>query len=280
MTRDLIKLLTDLESDESLFDPGQLGRRIEALDTLDAAHAFEIEDAATLNRALSMRDWLARADTAVYASIRKEIRQTGKPDSLQRWISCVREPGQPAPGLGYDVLDDLIAGVLPIPEPGEVEGASAEQVFYQPTPARHALEIIERTGLSPEDVLIDFGSGLGQFCILASLLSGARTIGIEIHAAYVESARQCAKNIGLEDRVSFVNADATQADLSTGTVFHLYTPFTGSILRTVLEKLRIQTETRPIRMTTLGPCAEVVARESWLRVDGDLDPERTALFRS
>ena len=280
MTRDLDRLLADLVSDESLFAPRQLGRRIEALDRLDAAHAFEIEDAATLNRAVSMRDRLEKANTAIYASIRKEIRQTGKPYGLLNWISCVREPGEAAPGLGYDVLDDLISGVLPIPEPGEVNGASAEQVFYQPTPVRHVLEIIERTGLSPEDVLVDFGSGLGHLCILASLLSGARTIGIEIQAAYVESARQCAMNLGLEERVSFVNADATQADLSTGTVFHLYTPFTGSILRAVLDNLRLQAETRPIRMTTLGPCTEVVTRETWLRVDRAVDPGRVVLFRS
>jgi hypothetical protein len=280
MTSDLKKLLSDLQSDESLFDPSQLGRRIEALDMLDAAHAFDSDDVATLNPALGMQNRLEKANTAIYGSIRQEIRQTGKPDGLLRWINRVREPGEAAPGLGYDVLDELIAGVLPIPQPGEVEGTSAEQVFYQPTPVRHVLELIQRSRLSPDDVLFDFGSGLGQLCIVASILTGARAIGIEIEAAYLESARQCAQDLALEDRVSFVGGDARQADLSAGTVFHLYTPFTGSILRIVLDRLREQAGNRPIRISTLGPCTEVVARENWLRPQIPPSTDRLTVFHA
>ena len=279
MTRDLIKLLTDLESDESLFAPCQLGRRIEAVDMLDAAHTID-SDAATLNRVLKMRDRIEDANTAIYSSIRDEIRETGKPENLLRWIDRVRKPGETAPGLGYDVLDDLIAGILPIPEPGELEGNSAEQVFYQPTPVRHVLDMIDRTRLTPEDVLVDFGSGLGQLCILASLLSGARTIGIEIQTAYVESSRQCARNLGLKDSVSFEDSDARQADISAGTVFHLYTPFTGSILRSVLDNLRVQAGRQPIRVSTLGPCTAVVATEVWLKPQMQPTTDRVTVFRA
>jgi hypothetical protein len=279
MGHDLDNLLAELESDASLFEPNQLRMRLEALDRVDAA-GFEGrtgENGSTLRRATAMRDRLEAANATIYLSIRQNI---GRPDGLMHWIDRCKEPGETAHGLGYDVLDELIAGVLPLPEPAEVVAPrAAEQVFYQPTPVRHLLEMIERVSLSPEDVLIDFGSGLGQLCIVSAILTGARAIGIEIDAAYVESAKKCAQDLGME-RVSFVQADARDADLSTGSVFHLYTPFTGSILQAVLGNLREQARARPIRVSTLGPCAEIVAKEPWLEPLAEPDAERITIFRS
>lgn len=282
MGHDLDNLLAELEADTSLFEPNQLRMRLEALDRLDAAGfgAQTSENGSTLRRATAMRDRLEAANAAIYLSIRKDIRERGRPDGLMHWIDRCKEPGETAQGLGYDVLDELIAGVLPLPEPaGDVAPRSTEQVFYQPTPVRHLLEMIGRVSLSQDDVLVDFGSGLGQLCIVSAILTGARAIGIEIDAAYVESAKKCAHDFGL-DRVSFIHADARDADLSTGSVFHLYTPFTGSILQAVLEKLREHARTRQIRVCTLGPCAEIVAKEPWLEPLAEPDAERITIFRS
>ena len=48
------------------------------------------------------------------------------------------------------------------------------------------------------------------------------------------SARECADSLGLS-RITFVQQDVRDADLGAGTVFSTpYTPFTGTLLRTVL----------------------------------------------
>jgi hypothetical protein len=283
----LPNLQTTLETDESLFAPAQLRQRIELLDQLDAyfgGHSDETlppsTDAALKERAATLRRRLEAANTQVYSAIREEIRQ-GNPDSLRTWINlCGNAPDDTAPGLGYDHLDELIAGVFQIREPkDEAPHPTPEQVFYQPTPIRHALTMTERSGLSKKDVLIDLGSGLGQLCIVASILTGAQALGIEPERAYVQSARECARNLRL-DSVTFLQADAREADLSSGTVFHLFTPFTGSILRTMLNRLEQESENRPITICTLGPCAGAVAQETWLRSDRKLDADWVTVFRS
>jgi predicted RNA methylase len=128
-------------------------------------------------------------------------------------------------------------------------------------------------------VLIDLGSGLGHVPLLASICTHARGLGIEREEAYVRCARQCAERFRL-DRVAFVQHDARQVDLSAGTVFYLYTPFTGPILREVLSHLKEKSTKCPIRVSTFGPCTDVVALETWLEALTEPDPAQITLFCS
>jgi len=284
--KDTHHLLTQLEADASLFAPARLRQRIEALDALDAYFGGDADevppstDVEIFEKAANLRRRLEAANAEIYAEIREQIRR-GNPESLRSWIElCSKAPEDTVPGLGYDHLDELIAGVLQIPEPGiHAVDLGPEQVFYQPTPVRHALRMIERSGLSADDVLVDFGSGLGQFCLVATILTGARVVGLELESVYVDRARECAADLRLNS-VEFLQGDAQSADLSTGTVFHLYTPFTGSILRTVLDRLRQESTKRPITICTLGPCTGVVAQAPWLRADEQPDADLVTVFRS
>jgi hypothetical protein len=180
---------------------------------------------------------------------------------------------------GYDHLDELLGGILPFTLPDEVAAPASEMVFYQPTPARHVFDLIERTALTASDVLVDLGSGLGHVPLLAALCTDAHAVGIEREAAYVACARQCAEALDLAT-VEFIQQDARAADFSLGTVFYLYTPFTGSILRTVLDALRHEAGRREIRVCTYGPCTPLVAAEPWLQATGPSGPERVREFRS
>jgi SAM-dependent methyltransferase len=154
-------------------------------------------------------------------------------------------------------------------------------VFYQPTPARIVLELIEKADLTKEDVFYDAGSGLGQVAILVNLLSGVRTKGVELEPAYCDYARRCTRELNLS-QVEFMNVDAREADYSDGTVFFMYTPFEGSLLQEVLEKLKGESCKRMIWVYTYGPCTLQVARQSWLeRVDRNGDcMHKLAMFRS
>jgi hypothetical protein len=285
----LQRLLAHLEADSSLFEPKWLRKRIDALDELDGY--FSDADAGVLavtpNRALTnervraIRIRLEAANSAIYESIRNEVQRGVEPSELRRWIRlCGGQSGIPSPGLGYDQLDELMSGVFQIREPGgSVNHLGPEMVFYQPTPARHTLRLLRVSALSKADVLVDLGSGLGHVPMLAHLLTGARSIGVEAEAAYVASARGSAERLGLR-QVTFVQQDARKADLSTGTVFYLYTPFIGAILRTVLRHLRKQSANRTLRVCTLGPCTRVVAKESWLNASATPDEGQITCFRT
>jgi SAM-dependent methyltransferase len=184
--------------------------------------------------------------------------------------------------IGYDALDAFVSGLLAGEEaPAETVTREAEMVYYQPTPARVVLRLIEWAKIGPEDVFFDLGAGLGQVCLLVRLLSGATTHGVEIEPAYVAYARACAARLGL-DRADFAAIDARQADYSTGTVFFLYTPFTGHLLAVVLARLRAAAAGRAVRVGAYGPCTAALARQEWLRPlrGGRNDPHAPMVWRS
>ncbi len=82
------------------------------------------------------------------------------------------------------------------------------------------------------------------------------------------------------NRVTFIEQNASDADLSTGTVFYLYTPFIGDTLRTVLKKLQREGSRRAITVCSLGPCTLTLAEERWLRANALPDPNQITIFRA
>ena len=284
------RLVSQLENEPSLVEPGQLRRRLEALDQLDACFPYASEGAPGAEikpglylRARTICAKLEAANCELYESIRSDIRRGSGPDALLRWVHPtvdIEDASGSANGLGYDFLDELVRGVLPFEEPaaGSVTQDS-EIVSYQPTPARHIFRLIDVTALTANDVLVDLGSGLGHVPLLVSICTRARSIGIELEPNYVACARQCAQKLNL-DRVTFVEEDARVADLSTGTVFYLYTPFRGTILRSVLDRLEREAATRRIRIGSYGPCTPAIAEEPWLEPATTPEANRITLFRS
>lgn len=290
MSRSAHDIISDLEQDRSLREPDRLRERSEALDRLESwrfcglpSHLEPAVEAGLRDRIEALCADLESIDVRLYQSIRQEIRRGA---GARRLLECAHaaDPHQAAgsrtAGDSYDYRDTLISGVLQIEEPMiPLAGLAAEMVFYQPTPARHIFDMVERTALDERDVLIDLGSGLGQVPMLAAICTGARCIGIEWETAHVECARRCAQALNL-DRVTFVQGDVRQADLSAGTVFYLYTPFEGTMLRDVLDMLQAQAARREIRVCTLGPCTPTIARERWLHAVGPWEIHRPAVFRS
>ncbi len=286
---DLHALLSLLEADSSLFLPDQPRKRLIALDDLDARFGgFDCEDSTRCTysrlhqRAKALRIRLEAANAELYQSVRSDIVRGGQPRLLQ-WLedsASDNEPGSPLPGLGFDYRDELVSGVLQLPEPSEPNlQPSPEMVPYQPTPVRHILHLIAAAMVAEDDVFVDLGSGLGHVPLLVSMITGAQSLGIEMQAAYVVSARECAQILQLS-RVQFIAQDARDADLSRGSVFYLYSPFKGSILADVLGALRKESMHRPIKICSLGPCTHRVSDETWLKTSALSDRESITVFDS
>lgn len=278
MVSPLQTLLDDLLQDRSLRDPDQLHRRIDALEQLES-WLFNRGDTLTPSlrqRGEALTAELEAINDRLYQTIRDAIRRGNGASILRTWAASLHGDTDQE---RYGPLDTLIAGVLDLREPGDVAEPDADMVFYQPTPAREIFDFIERASITSQDVVMDLGSGLGHVTLLTAICTGARCIGIELQPAYVASARQCAGELQVR-HAGFIEQDVRQADLSEGTVFYLYTPFTGGILREVLDMLKRESEGRAIRLCTLGPCTAIVANESWLKADGACDARRTTLYRS
>ena len=270
-------LIGALELDRALDAPRRLRERIEALDRLDALLPAAGEGALP-QRARAVRQRLEAINAAQFEAICQAVRRGEGRDALPHW----RRAGGAAArrcGDAYDWLDEWVGGVLPFGQSGEASALAPEMVFYQPTPARHVFDLLDRLALTGSDVLVDLGAGLGHVPLLAAICTEARGLGVEIEPAYVRSARACAQALQLAN-AQFVQGDAREADFAIGSVFYLYTPFTGSILRSVLDALRREAGRRAFRVGSFGPCTAVLAAEPWLASDAAPAPDRVAIFRT
>ena len=286
---DLHAFLCALEADSSLLLPDQLRERLIALDNLHAGFGgFDSADSTRSTysrlhlRAKALRIRLEAANSELYQAMRSDIVRGDQPPALLQWLEYSgsdNEPRSPLHGLGFDYRDELVSGVLQLLEPSEPnQQPSPEMVPYQPTPVRHILHLIS-AAVAEDDVFVDLGSGLGHVPLLVSMMTGAQSLGVEVQAAYVASARKCAQSLRLS-RVQFIAQDARDADLSRGTMFYLYSPFKGSILADVLSALRRESMRRSIKICSLGPCTHRVSNQTWLQASALSDTGRITVFDS
>ncbi len=167
---------------------------------------------------------------------------------------------------GYDTLDALMQGLMRMecaPEPQQP--LEDDMVHYEPTPARAILDLIDQVPLTARDVFYDLGAGLGHVTIMVHLLTRTAVRGVEIEAAYCQHAQACATELDLSDAL-FLNCDARHVDYADGTVFFMYTPFTGALLDTVLASLARVARHHVIMLCTYGACTLDVAGQPWLQL--------------
>lgn len=143
--------------------------------------------------------------------------------------------GLAASVLGIGVFPGLARG------PSSTGQTRAPDVYFAPTPHAVADEMLRLAGVTADDVVYDLGSGDGRIVIMAAQRYGARGVGVEIDPRLVAIARQVAGEAGVAGRVTFVEGDLFEADISAATVVTLY--LTRSVNMELEPKLR--TELRP-----------------------------------
>jgi Histone methylation protein DOT1 len=288
--RELNQFLNRVGDSGHLLQPERLAIRLNILDKLDAIMGDldlrslkTFSDPELIVRAKSLKSRFEKTNATLYEAAHAEIAVSGKSSVLNAWLTELvndREDEKPLPGLRFDLLDEIVSGVLQFHGPDEGGSLpSPEMTAYQPTPARHILDLIASCRFSSDDVLVDLGSGLGHVPLLVHILAGIRTIGVEVQPDHAASAKETAQRLNLS-RVQFAAEDARTTNLSDGTVFYMFTPFTGSVLTDVLDRLHLQSKTRQIRICALGPCTRILQDQPWLMAEKRWDTERIAIFKS
>jgi ubiquinone/menaquinone biosynthesis C-methylase UbiE len=122
-------------------------------------------------------------------------------------------------------------------------------VPYVPCPVSTAQEALHQAAVTCDDVFVDVGSGAGRVALLAHLLTGCGSIGLEIQSGLVRAAQGRADWLNLE-RVRFVRGDAAKLVrfVPLGTVFFLYCPFGAAHLRGFLDGLEDRARAKQIRV--------------------------------
>jgi precorrin-6B methylase 2 len=130
-------------------------------------------------------------------------------------------------------------------------GQPGKDVVWVPSPDATVEKMLDHAGVTPQDFVIDLGSGDGR-TIIAAAKRGARALGVEFNPDMVEYSRNRAAQAGVADRAQFVQGDMYEADISKATVLALF------LLPSNLERL-------VPKFLDLPPGTRIVANTFWVR---------------
>ena len=129
-------------------------------------------------------------------------------------------------------------------------GQPGKDVVWVPSSPAMIEKMLDHAAVTPNDVVMDLGSGDGR-AIIAAAKRGARAVGVEYNADLVEYSRKAAAAAGVGDKATFIQGDMYEADISKATVLSLF------LLPSNLEKLAP-------KFLQLPPGTRIVANTFWL----------------
>ena len=100
-------------------------------------------------------------------------------------------------------------------------GQAGKDVVWVPTPQALVDKMLDMAKLTPQDFLIDLGSGDGRTVITAAK-RGARALGIEYNPDMVELARRNAAEAKVSDKATIEKADLFESDFSKAQVITMF----------------------------------------------------------
>ena len=150
-------------------------------------------------------------------------------------------------------------------------GQEGKDVVWVPTPHVLTERMLDMAKVTPQDYVMDLGSGDGRN-VIAAARRGARGRGVEYNPDMVALSRRIAAKEGVDGKAVFVQGDMYEADISEATVLALF------LLPENLTRLTP-------KFLDLKPGSRIVANgfgiEGWdadetSRVEGDCDQWCTA----
>lgn len=106
-----------------------------------------------------------------------------------------------------------------------LQPARAQPYFdvpFVPTPHVVIDEMLRLAKVTPQDYVMDLGSGDGRVLIRAARHFGARGMGVDLDGDLVAESTASAAEAGVSDRVSFLQQDLFKTDFSRATVITMY----------------------------------------------------------
>ncbi len=100
-------------------------------------------------------------------------------------------------------------------------GQPGKDVVWVPTADVMVEKMLDMARVTPQDYVIDLGSGDGRN-VIAAAKRGARALGIEYNPDLVALSRRNAAQAGVADKATFVQGDMYEADISQASVLALF----------------------------------------------------------
>jgi SAM-dependent methyltransferase len=152
-------------------------------------------------------------------------------------------------------------------------GQAGKDVVWVPTPPELVEKMLDLAAVTPQDFVIDLGSGDGRN-VIGAAKRGARALGVEYNPNMVALSKKNAAAAGVGDKAMFVEGDMYEADISKATVMALF------LLPSNMSQLRQ-------KFLDLRPGSRIVSNtfgiEGWtpdetVTLDGDCSAWCTALL--
>lgn len=134
-------------------------------------------------------------------------------------------------------------------ELGFPTGAEYRGGLYRPSSWSVLRHVFKQLRVSGDDVLVDYGSGMGRVLIIAGRERFKRVIGVEMSEELNEIARENLdrnrERLHCQD-VDVISADATQWEVPDDlSIAYFYCPFPPHVFEEVLQQLFASLERRP-----------------------------------
>ena len=100
-------------------------------------------------------------------------------------------------------------------------GQAGKDVVWVPSPAVTVERMLDIAKVTPQDFVIDLGSGDGRN-VIGAAKRGANALGVEYNPDMVELSKRLAKEAGVADKAQFVQGDMFIADISKANVMALF----------------------------------------------------------
>jgi hypothetical protein len=169
-------------------------------------------------------------------------------------------------------------------------GQAGKDVVWVPTPQALVDKMLDMAKVTPQDYVIDLGSGDGRTVITAAK-RGSRALGIEYNPDMVNLAKKNATAAGVTDKASFMQADLFATDFSKAQVLTMFLlPSINMKLRPTILNMRPGTRVvsntftmedwQPDQVETITECTSWCTANLWIvpaKVDGTWQMPQGAL---
>jgi len=101
-------------------------------------------------------------------------------------------------------------------------GQAGKDVIWVPTPEELVERMLRMAQTTPNDYVVDLGSGDGRIAIAAAKRFGARSLGIEYNPDMVDLSSRNAAKEGVAEKARFLRGDIFETDFTQATVVTMY----------------------------------------------------------
>jgi SAM-dependent methyltransferase len=102
-----------------------------------------------------------------------------------------------------------------------VVGQAGKDVVWVPSPEVTVQKMLDMAKVTPQDFVIDLGSGDGRN-VIAAAKRGANGLGVEWNQDMVDLSKRLAREAGVAEKAQFVQGDMYEADISKASVLALF----------------------------------------------------------